>query len=124
MTLLERYQDALRNIPPPGCGYHPYLLTVCNYGVICEMSEERIFTDIRHATPQGKRRISDREITDAVNKALSDHYGKTFTSRPRPEPVVKDGAAARQRIISQSKITTEVDLWEASPIRLWEAPNE
>jgi hypothetical protein len=81
-----------------------------------------MFSDLRSAIPKGKRRISDREIQDAASKALSDHRGGTFTPRPRPAPIIQNGAAALQRIIDQSKITTEVDLWEASPISLWEAP--
>jgi hypothetical protein len=122
MTLLDRYKDALRNIPPPGCGCHPHLLAVSNYGVLGGLSGEQIFSDIRGFIPQGKRQISDREISDAIRKALSGHNGGTFTPRLRPVPIVQDGKAALRRIIDQATITTEVDLWEASPIRLWEAP--
>lgn len=122
MTLLDRYQEALRNIPPPGCGCHPYLLAVADYGVLAGLSGEQIFSDVRSAIPTGNRRIPDREIQDAINKSLSDRNGGTFTPRPRPEPIVRDGAATLRRIIAQGKIATEVDLWECSPIRLMEAP--
>ena len=122
MNLLARYNEALRNIPPPGCGCHGYLLTVSNYGVMAGLRPETIFQDIRRAIPQGSRRIPDKEIQDALSKAISDHNGGTFTPRLRPVPVVQDGKAALRRIIDQATITTEVDLWEASPIRLWEAP--
>lgn len=124
MNLRERYGEALQNIPPPGCGCHPYLLTVCNYGVICEMSADQIFSDIRRTIPQGARQISDREITDAINKALADRNGSTFTPRQRTKPIVKDGKAALQKIIAQGKISDEAGLWEASPIRLSEEPKD
>jgi hypothetical protein len=122
MNLLNRYQESLRSIPPPGCGCHPYLLAVADYGVMGGLSGEQIISDVRYAIPQGMRRISDREITDAVNKALSDHNGGTFTPRPRPEPPVQDMTTALQKIIQKGKIKTEAALWEASPKRLREDP--
>jgi hypothetical protein len=120
---LARYNSALSNFPTPGGGgAHAHELKVSNLGIMAGLSPETIFQDIRRAIPRGKRNVSDREIQDAINKALSDHNGGTFTPRPRPEPIIKDSKAALQRIIDQAKITTEVDLWEASPIRLMEAP--
>jgi hypothetical protein len=124
MKLLAHYQESLRSIPPSGCGCHPYLLAVSNYGIMSGLDAEQIFSDIRGAIPQGTRRISDREITDAINKAMQDHNGVTFTPRPRPEPVVKDGKAALQKISDQGKISHEADLFEASPIRLWAEPKD
>ena len=123
MNLLARYQDALPNIPSPGGGgAHTAILGIANLGVMAGLTAEAIFQDLRRSVPSGKRKVSDREITDAINKALQDHNGGTFTPKARPAPVVNDGKAALQKIIDQAKITTEVDLWEASPIRLWEAP--
>jgi len=86
--------------------------------LICEMTPDRIFSDIRRAVPKGARQISDREITDAINKALADHNGGTFTPRPRLKPAVQDGKAALQKIIDQGKINDSVDLWESSQVRL------
>ncbi|MEW6586253.1 MAG: hypothetical protein AB1442_11670 [Nitrospirota bacterium] len=123
MTATARYQEALINFPTPGGGgAHPHELRVANLGIIAGLSVDQIFTDIRRSLPQGKRRISDHEITDAINKALSDHQGGTFTPRPRPVPIVQNGAAARKRIIDSAKISDEADLWEASPLRLWDEP--
>lgn len=125
MTLLERYQDELRNFPiPGGGGAHPHELKVANIGIIAGLSADQIFQDIRRSIPQGSRRISDREISEAVNKAMQDHNGGTFTPRSRPAPLVQNGAAARQRIIDSAKISDEADLWEASPLRLWEEPKD
>lgn len=125
MSLLARYQEALRNIPfPGGGGCHTAILGVSNLGVIAGIPSESIFQDLRRSIPQGKRRISDKEITDAIRKALSDHQGGTFTPRPRPAPIVNDGKAAFKKIIDQAKITNEADLWESSPLPLWEEPKD
>jgi hypothetical protein len=118
------YTDALRNIPPPGRGCHPALLSVANLGALAGLDGDRIFQDIRESIPPGKRRIPDQEILEAINKALAENRGGTFTPRPRPAPVVNDGAAALRKIINQGKITNEADLWESSPIRLWGEPEK
>lgn len=123
MKNLKRYIEALRCIPPPGGnGCHQALLGAANLGIIAGLDPEQIHADIRQAIPPGRRCVGDREIQDAINKALSDHRGRTFTPKPRPKPVVSDGRAVLRRIIDQAEISTEVDLWELSPVRLWEAP--
>jgi hypothetical protein len=85
---------------------------------------QQIHNDFRRSIPPGSRKISDREIQDAIHKAMQDHNGGTFTPRPRPEPVVKNGKVALQKIITQAKITTEADLWESSPVRIDWPPEE
>ena len=123
MNLLARYNEALKNMPSPGGGgCHTAILGISNLGVMAGIPSEAIFQDIRQSIPQGSRKVSDGEINDAVRKALSDHTGGPYTPRPRPVPVISDGKAALQRIIDKAKITTAVDLWESSPIRLLEAP--
>lgn len=122
MNLLDRYQESLRKRTTPGEGCHGWLLATANYGTIAGLTGDQLFTDLRRAIPPGKRRIPDKEITDAINKARSDHSGGTFTPKACPAPVVNDGKAALQKIIDQGKISDEADLWEASPIRLREAP--
>ena len=122
----NRYQNALATIPPPGCGLncHPTLLSVANYGVKAGVKPQQIHDDLRVSIPQGKRQITDRAITDAINKALSDHTKGTFTPQPRQKPAVLDGKAALQKIIDQGKISNDADLWEASPFRLWEGTKD
>lgn len=124
MNLLARYQDALNNIPPPGCGCHSFLLSVANLGIIAGMEQQTIFADIRKAIPGGSRHIPDREIADAINKAMIDHNGSAFTPKAKSAPVVQDGKATLQKIILQGKISDEADLWEASPLRLREEPKD
>jgi hypothetical protein len=118
----SRYADALATIRPPGCGCHPDLLRVANYGVMAGRSPEDIHVDIREAIPHGARKVLDREIEAAVKKAMADHgKGGGYIHR-KPDPIVKDGKAARERIIKTARITEEADLLDASPIRLWDEP--
>lgn len=121
--MIDRYQSSLNSIPAPGGnGCHPALLSTANYGVMANVEPERIHSDILNAIPPGGRRVNDREIQDAIKKALADHRGGTFTPKPRPKPVVNDGKKALQKIIDSAKITDEADLWEASPVRLSDDP--
>lgn len=122
MPASARYADNLTNPRPPGTGCHSWIMSTANLGVMAGKDPQEIHHDLRRVIPPGTRRISDREISDAINKAMGDLKAGSFVPRPRPEPVVKDGRAARQRIIDQAKITTEADLWEASPVRLWDEP--
>jgi len=115
----SKYKKSLRSIPAPGTGCHPSLLSVANLGVIAGVEPEQIFNDIRRAIPHGGRFVPDREIDDTIKKAKSDYRGGIFTPRPRPKPIVKNGKAGLQKIISQAQITDDVDFWEASPIRLF-----
>jgi len=121
---LERYQEALQQIPPPGCGCHTSLLSVANLGAIAEIPPQEIFEDIRQNIPEGSRRISDREIQDALKKAITERIGETFTPRPRPVSIVKNGKEALQNIINQADISDEADVWECSPFRILNEPKD
>lgn len=120
----DRYQDALSSIPRPGCGCHTFLLTVANYGVLAELSADQIFQDIRQSIPTGSRQISDREISDAIDKAMGDRIGGKYIPQPRPKPVVLNGKTVIQNIIDQGSINVENDLRELSPIRLRSRRND
>lgn len=124
LVLSEKYTEALGNIPPPGCGCHPYLLRIANYGAIAGHSPEKIHADIQSAIPAGARRITDREIRSAIQKAMKDRGNGGCYVHRKPEPIVKDGKAARDRITKQARITEEADIWESSPIRLWDEPDQ
>lgn len=120
---LNRYKKALEQLPAPGYGNgcHGTLLSIANLGAFAGLLPETIFDDIRAAIPQGQRKISDREIVDAINKALTGYHNGSFTPKPKTKPIVRDGKAALQKIIEQSDISDEADLKELSPIRLPEA---
>jgi len=122
MAFIERYQEVLQQIPTPGKGCHTSLLSVANHGVIAGVPPDDIFDDIRRNIPRGNRKVSDREIKDAINKALADHDKGTFVPKPRPEPIARDGKTVFERLINKATISTEADLWEASPVRLSDHP--
>lgn len=123
MTVRDRYADALCSIPAPGgAGCHPYLMSVANLGVHADLDPKQLYNDIRRAIPTGGRKVPDNEILKTVKKAFQERKNGTFTPSPRPKPVVSNGKAALQKIISQSKISDDVDLWESSPLRLLEDP--
>lgn len=123
-SILGKYQNALNRIPAPGWGCHPALLSAANYGVMAGKDPEQLKDEIHQAIPDGKRRVREQEVTDAVNKALQDHQNKHFTPKPRPKPIIQDGEKALQKIIDQGQITDDADLWEASPIRLLNEPDQ
>lgn len=118
----DRYHDALNNLPPPGAGCHTALLSVANLGARAGVSPDALFDDLRQAIPSGSRRVSDREILDAVNKAMTDHNGGTFTPAPKPKPVVKNGDETLRAIINMGKHRTVEDLKARSPIRIYDQP--
>jgi len=124
MTIQGKYSEKLHNIPAPGNGCHPSLLGAANCGIMAGIPPEEIFSNIRASIPYGKRKISDNEINDAINRAIKDNVtlsnGQRYKRylKQKPKPMIKDGAATLRRIIDQSKIHEEVDLWEMSPIRI------
>jgi len=125
MEIRARYQQKLSSFPQPGLGngFHGSLLGAATLGVLAGIAPEQLHSDIRGSIPPGKRRIADREIQDAISKAMKDHgHGGVRFIPPKPRPVVNDGQTALRKIIESAKITMEADLWEASPIRLWGEP--
>lgn len=130
MTASCRYFTALSNLPPGGQGrnLHTALLGAANHGVMAGLTEEQIHADLRAAIPSAGRHVPDREIRDAVAKAMEDRPGcysrqrhhRPFRQAQQPPPI--DGDTMRQRIIDRAQISEEVDLWESSPLRLWDGP--
>jgi len=63
------YEEALQSIPAPGSGCHPALLGVANLGVLAGLDDDAIARDLRANIPAGTRKVSDKEIREAVAKA-------------------------------------------------------
>jgi hypothetical protein len=122
----QRYYNALEQSPAPGqgLGCHNHLLKIANYGARAGIEPQTMFEDIRCHIPKGTRSVFDKEIQDAVNRAMTDYNGGTFTPKARSVSIVKDGAAALRGIINQSPIKDEADVLEKSPIRLWGEPKD
>ena len=119
MSRHERYLDRLKTLPPSGGGgCHPALLGVANHGVRASIDPQLIHDDIRRHI-HGTRRVPDREITAAIEKAWADK-GKVvrynFKKQQQKPPI--DGKKARQKIIAIGAGRTEADIWDASPIKI------
>lgn len=114
----HRYQEARASIRAPGNSCHTSLLSIANLVVNAGISAGQIFEDIRGSIPSWSRRISDREIWDAVNKAFQDHRGRTFIPRQKPSPILQDGMAVPRNIITHAKNSDEKTLVTVSRVLL------
>ena len=122
------YQAELQATPAPGSGCHPHLLRVANLGAISGLAPDQVAADIRQAIPAGKRHVPDREIQLTVQKAFRE---KTDSKRldnwqPFKAPVSRpriDANALLAKIMAEGS-PEEVDLWEASPVRLDGPPED
>lgn len=89
---LELYKENLHNMPEPGGnGCHPALQSVANYGRMAGLSKEQIATDIQARTSSGSRKVTEREISAAVDQAFSDlepcgNLPDDYTPAPAPPP--------------------------------------
>jgi len=120
MKMTSKYQESLNRMPAKKQGRHTYLMTIGNYAAMDGVAPAQVCEDIRRIAPD----MDDAEITDAVMKAAKHHgaCGQAYHFPPKPAPLVNNGQAALQRIISQGTISDDADLWEASPIRLCDPP--
>jgi hypothetical protein len=119
-SALQRYREALASLPESGGGgCHPALLGVADHGFFAGLSREKIFDDLR-ANVHGTRRVTDKEIWEAIDKA----FQSTGTYIPRPPRVQVNSEEMLQSIMERGKGFSEADLWEASPIRIDWPPKE
>lgn len=122
--LQKKFQTALQNIPAPGKGCHPALLSVANLGRNAGYSRQQIFDKIRAAVPQGVRIVSDDEIFQAVDKALETSSTKTVRTskkeldilRKLKSPVIKQ--SVQQSIIARGGHVDINELSRQSPVPL------
>jgi hypothetical protein len=123
MNMIQKYQDALHRIPAPGAGCHGALLGVANLGAIAGLSDCQIHDDIRGAIPAGDRRVTDKEIRDAVTKARREFKPNgpltpyTPTYRPPPKPLI-DGPATLRKLIDAGAGTTAENITALSPVTI------
>jgi hypothetical protein len=121
------YIQKLHSIPAPGNGCHTALLGVANCGIREGLSEEQVFADIRQHILNGTRHVPDSEIYAAISKAKSDYIPYRSTSRePFKKPMAnpKISSEYRDHLLEKGKGTEEVDFWEASRVRLFDAPEK
>ena len=132
----KRYREALASIPAPGGGgCHTALLGVASLAIMAGRSDTEALAEIKSAIPHGRRRVSDKEIADAIRRAHLDTVRRepgTVTRRPIPPPK-RDAAAIRSDTVKEEAATLRrdvlaaggdaldpfgADVWEASPIRI------
>ena len=70
MSAHGKYIDKLNSIPAPGNGCHAALLGAANLGILDGVSAEEIFYHIRGSIPAGKRKVTDKEIQEAIIRVL------------------------------------------------------
>ena len=119
MSAIDRYHDKLFSIPAPGAagGCHQALLGIANLGVLAGLEPGVIFDDTRRSIQSGQRSVPDKEISDAVNKAIWDRgNGREFI--PPEKPAIPDARAMRDKLIAAGTARYDVDLAVTSPIVL------
>lgn len=121
---LEKYRDALRNLPPSGGGgCHVALLGVANCGTFAGLPPDAIFRDLRGAV-HGDRPVPDSEIRDAVQKAFRDcprsSAGTSYPARPYypPQKPRLDAGKMLRGIMHKGAGAEDTDLWKSSPVRI------
>lgn len=120
---LERYKDALAEIPASGGGgCHSALLGIANRGRIAGVSPDRIAEDLG-AHVHGARRIPRSEIDAAISKAFDESPHAPFRSAtPRPRV---DGEKLFNAIVNRGAGFKKADLRKASPIVInWEPESD
>ncbi len=115
------FREALDRIPAPGAGCHGGIMTAANVGILQGHTPDDVYLAIRAAVPTGKRRVPDREIKDAVEKAsrecTTNERKMTFTPPPPPPPKV-DGGKLLAGLAKRSEGATIRDLQARSPVEL------
>ena len=128
MSLLTKYDNALKNLPPSGGGgCHTALLGAANYGAYAGVDPQQIHDDIRQHV-HGKRRVPDREIKAVIERAMKDRGQVIQYDFKARKPIEKkpafDGDKIRNKIIALGAGHGEADIWEASPVNIDWQPEE
>lgn len=122
LRALDKYRDNLLHPKPRGTGCHSWILSTVNLGFLAGVDPQTIHGDILRSIPHGIRR---GEIEEAIRKVQGERgAGSVYTPQPRAIPAVMDGKAALRKILEQGRYDDEVDIWESSPIRIWDPPQD
>ena len=73
MSAETRYEDALRNLPPPGNGCHTALMSVATLGAMCGYDEAKIRLDIKANMKPGNRKVPEDELFEALRSELENY---------------------------------------------------
>jgi hypothetical protein len=124
MSAASKYAESLANPGGWGAGSHSWLMSCANLAIIAGREPGQAFNEIKAAIDP---RTVDREIISAINKALTDHktggsYSRACT--PKPEPVVKDGKVAFDRVAALGRYVMMEEFIANSPVEIPESPAE
>ncbi|HTX14748.1 MAG TPA: hypothetical protein VMD77_05585 [Candidatus Baltobacteraceae bacterium] len=115
-ALIERYENALRNLPESGGGgCHQALLSAANIGRKAGVSPDEIARDLA-AHVHGSREVSETEIAEAVATAFRDD--PAAWRRPTLPPRKIDGKKLLDTFLKRGAGFTEDRIRAASPIRI------
>ena len=137
MPIEKRYREALASVPAPGGGgCHAALLGVATLAIMAGRSDAEAEAEIRAAIPPGGRRVTDKEIRDALRRAHKDTAprGQGGPLRQPIPPPRRTVAEIRADVVKDEKTAAEIrraliregggeldpfgaDVWECSPIR-------
>lgn len=123
-ALDTRVQNALASLRQPGTGCHGSLLGCSNTLVRAGLTPAEAEAAIRAHIPAGARRVPDKEIRTAIEKAQRDcttrQRGAMTYRWQNPRPVAKpfDAAAFIAARLAEAEGIGEADIWNASPVLL------
>jgi hypothetical protein len=126
MSAQTHYEEKLACPVTPGQGCHSWMMSTCNLGALANLSPDEIFMDIRRVVHPSR---PDKEINETIKEALrshgdGNHRGFTAPTRRDVKAVIHDGAAVFNKIVSESKLSTERELIIASPVAIPESPRD
>jgi hypothetical protein len=116
----KRYSAELKNMPAAGGGgCHTSLLRIANFGRMADVNPEQIARDLT-ANIHGNRKVTEREIRDAVKKAFDTFplNARLVRSRTTLSPSTVNGRILLNAILERGSAATEASLWEMSPVRI------
>ncbi len=114
----DRFQTALARIPAPGVGKncHSSLLGVATLGIRAGHAPDELVEAIKAAIPPGKRVVTDKEIRDAVNRALVDTV--PAGSAPSDRPPVEISRRVKLSEAEAAKVKAQVLTYSNGPVNL------
>ena len=121
MRAAEKYKEALAACPSKGGGVHAWMLGAANHAAAAGIPAEQAAAEIAAAMTRPPSPSS--EVRDAVARAYRDRGARPAAGlsawlpparpfKPRPAPL------SASTFIRRGGDAEEVDLWEASPVRI------
>jgi len=113
-----QFQARLKKIPPAGVGKncHSSLLGVATLGIRAGHEPDELVELIKAAIPPGKRVVSDKEIRDAINRALVDTV--PAGRNPSVQPTTKVPSRVKLSETEAAKVRKNILSYSTGPVNL------